>query len=254
MLFVGQKNPLPVNKGDSGTLERKELTAGMEHKIKIIALVFVFTLAFANVPFDAAAREGANEARTLKAGFVYTEYGFASPGDIDDRGTLRNPGEGNDVVRASKTEADEPEIDLDENEGEDVVADDPDPQAIEPEAVPDENDGEDEADVDENETIVDDPLFPRFEVIYALITETPATMSALPAQTSHFPGEAVLIEEGLTTEETSRDGVPGVWTFDGWTTNNAIVHMGFFGMPSEDILLAGAWTFTPSEEEADAAA
>lgn len=46
------------------------------------------------------------------------------------------------------------------------------------------------------------------------------------------------------TSDGTESGVPGTWTFSGWSTTDATVKDGTFTMPDNDVVLTGSWTFT----------
>lgn len=49
------------------------------------------------------------------------------------------------------------------------------------------------------------------------------------------------------SKETSKDGVPGAWTFNGWKSDQiSSIIDGTFNMPALDVTLVGSWTFKPN--------
>ncbi|MCL1797768.1 MAG: InlB B-repeat-containing protein, partial [Eggerthellaceae bacterium] len=89
---------------------------------------------------------------------------------------------------------------------------------------------------------------PYYKVTYALDTdsEAPATHSSLPTEKQYQVGSNVTVEGALTTTETTNaKGETGVWSFDGWETDDASVDAdGKFTMPGKDVAFTGSWTFT----------
>ena len=80
-------------------------------------------------------------------------------------------------------------------------------------------------------------------------TENPAAFSAVPATRSWENGKKVPVQEGLTTKETTKDGLIGVWTFDGWRIDGVPVTDRMFTMPEQDVTFTGSWSFKPNERQ-----
>ena len=95
-------------------------------------------------------------------------------------------------------------------------------------------------------------LFVRYiaMVSYTVTGDAPVNFTpAIPGDTPREPGTAVAIADGLTSAETSHNGVPGTWVFNGWTTEDldeSDITDGEFTMPSRDVAFVGTWTFTPA--------
>ena len=89
---------------------------------------------------------------------------------------------------------------------------------------------------------------PTYTVSYQVNGDAPTTFSPTldELESQEYEGDAVEVAEGLTTEETSKDGVSGTWTFNGWTTDDVEVDDGAFTMPGKDVTFTGSWTFTPN--------
>lgn len=83
------------------------------------------------------------------------------------------------------------------------------------------------------------------DVTYSVEGDTPADF-VLPEGQENVPaGTEVEVEAVPTTAETSKDGIPGTWEFEGWTAPEGItVTDGKFTMPAEAVEFTGKWTFT----------
>ncbi len=89
---------------------------------------------------------------------------------------------------------------------------------------------------------------PQYPVTYEVIDNNkPATSTDLPAEVEYYEGDPVAVAAALTTEETTRNGINGVWTFNGWTTSDATINNDSFTMPDKAVTLTGSWTFTPNQ-------
>ena len=89
----------------------------------------------------------------------------------------------------------------------------------------------------------------QYKVTYKLTsTDTPPDASTPPADSQYRYDETVSVAADLTTRETSNDGVPGTWTFSGWTTNDVTVTDGTFKMPAQNVEFTGHWTFTEANK------
>jgi len=85
---------------------------------------------------------------------------------------------------------------------------------------------------------------PTYSITYVVEGDAPASYSAVPtAETGILEGTAKTVKAGLTTTETTREGVVGTWTFNGWTTDDASVSNGAFAMPGSNVEFVGTWTF-----------
>ena len=98
-------------------------------------------------------------------------------------------------------------------------------------------------------TLNDSPKVPytkqAFTVSYRLTsTENPSDAGTAPAGGEYTQNETVPVASALTTTETTKDRVPGTWTFSGWTTKDATVKDGSFTMPGKNVEFTGSWTFT----------
>ena len=86
---------------------------------------------------------------------------------------------------------------------------------------------------------------PTFTITYTVEGDAPATFSEIsPIESGVLEGAEKTVAAGLTTTETTRDGVVGTWTFNGWTTDDAAVSNGVFKMPAQNVVFVGTWTFT----------
>ena len=82
------------------------------------------------------------------------------------------------------------------------------------------------------------------KVAYAVEGDAPATSSSLPAEQTYAVGADIPVAEGLTTTETDKDGIPGTWSFAGWTVPEGVTAGdGSFTMPDYDVTITGTWTF-----------
>ena len=88
----------------------------------------------------------------------------------------------------------------------------------------------------------------EYTVTYKVTGEEPITSSAVPTNEQHAIGTEVTVAGELTTTEDSHNGVPGTWTFSGWTTNDVTVDGGVFTMPAKDVEFTGHWTFTEANK------
>jgi uncharacterized repeat protein (TIGR02543 family) len=88
-------------------------------------------------------------------------------------------------------------------------------------------------------------------VTYKITNDAASTPggSAVPAAATAPSGTVQTVAGVPTTTWTTSDGtesgVPGTWTFSGWSTTDATVNKdGTFTMPDNDVVLTGSWTFT----------
>ena len=89
----------------------------------------------------------------------------------------------------------------------------------------------------------------QYKVTYKLTsTDNPSDASTPPVDNQYRYDETVDVAADLTTRETSNDGVPGTWTFSGWTTDDVTVNDGAFTMPAKDVEFTGHWTFTEANK------
>ena len=86
---------------------------------------------------------------------------------------------------------------------------------------------------------------PQYTVEYKVTGDAPATSSDFPDEDQYYEGDPVTVAGGLTTDEGSKDGVSGTWTFNGWTTEDAKIAEGTFIMPGKGVTLTGTWSFEP---------
>ena len=86
---------------------------------------------------------------------------------------------------------------------------------------------------------------PQYTVEYKVTGDAPATSSDFPDEDQYYEGDPVTVAGGLTTVETTKDGVSGTWTFSGWTTEDAEIAEGAFIMPGKGVTLTGTWSFEP---------
>ena len=90
----------------------------------------------------------------------------------------------------------------------------------------------------------------QFTVSYEVTgSERPETIQGtVPEDSKEYQGDSVKVAEALTTTETSKDGVPGTWTFSGWSADGIEVTDGSFTMPGAHVTFTGSWTFTPNAQ------
>ena len=74
-------------------------------------------------------------------------------------------------------------------------------------------------------------------------------VGTVPETSNEYQGSKVNVAADLTTEETTKDGVPGTWTFNGWKTEDVKVEDGSFTMPGNNVEFTGSWTFTAKTYE-----
>jgi hypothetical protein len=90
----------------------------------------------------------------------------------------------------------------------------------------------------------------EFEVSYLIEGAYPPAADGMPTTPqSHEEGSPVTVAADPTSTLTEKDGVPGTWTFDGWTSQSVVITGAgdTFIMPSNDVIIVGTWTFTPDE-------
>jgi len=89
-------------------------------------------------------------------------------------------------------------------------------------------------------------------VTYTVTSIAPTTFTlAVPSPETFAHNSSVEVAPALTTTETTHNGVPGTWTFSGWTTaspgvTQANIGSGAFYMPNNNVIFSGYWTFTPA--------
>ena len=89
----------------------------------------------------------------------------------------------------------------------------------------------------------------QYKVTYKLTsTDNPSDADTPPADRQYQYDETVSVAANLATQETSNDGVPGTWTFSGWTTDDVTVTDGTFKMPAKNVEFTGHWTFTEANK------
>ena len=88
----------------------------------------------------------------------------------------------------------------------------------------------------------------EYTVTYQVNGEEPTTSSNVPGDAQYAIGTEVTVADALTTTETSHNGVPGIWTFNGWTTDDVTVTDGVFKMPAQNVEFTGHWTFTEANK------
>ena len=91
----------------------------------------------------------------------------------------------------------------------------------------------------------------QYKVSYEVTgDEAPETIEGtVPEASDEYQGSKVTVANGLTTKETTKDGVPGTWKFSGWTTDDAKVEDGSFTMPGQNVEFTGSWTFVAKTYE-----
>lgn len=88
----------------------------------------------------------------------------------------------------------------------------------------------------------------KYEVTYKVNGDAPEGYTAPEAQTGLKAGDSVTLAAAGTTEETTKDGINGTWTFEGWTApEDVTVEDGTFTMPASNVEFTGSWTFTPAK-------
>ena len=88
---------------------------------------------------------------------------------------------------------------------------------------------------------------PTFDVTYKWENNVAPSDASLPeGETGKYEGDEITVANGYDPiTGTNSDGVPGTWTFDGWTSTNVDVSSGTFTMPAENVIITGSWKFTP---------
>ena len=89
---------------------------------------------------------------------------------------------------------------------------------------------------------------PTFDVTYKWENnEAPSDVSLPKGETGKYEGDEITVADGYEPViGTNSDGVPGTWTFSGWTTDDVEVSDGSFTMPASNVEFTGSWTFTPN--------
>lgn len=89
---------------------------------------------------------------------------------------------------------------------------------------------------------------PTFDVTYKWENNVAPSDASLPeGETGKYEGDEITVANGYDPiTGTNSDGVPGTWTFDGWTSTNVDVSSGSFTMPASNVEFTGKWTFTPN--------
>lgn len=83
-----------------------------------------------------------------------------------------------------------------------------------------------------------------YKVIYIIEGDSPAGYVAPTDSNDYLRGAEVTVAADASTTETTKDGVPGTWTFNGWTAPEGVtVEGGKFAMPAQDVEITGSWTF-----------
>ena len=82
----------------------------------------------------------------------------------------------------------------------------------------------------------------KYKVTYSLTTTENPNYGTLPDEASYFAGETVSVATKLITSDTTKDGLQGTWTFNGWKDGDSTVGT-TFTMPAEHVNLTGSWTF-----------
>ncbi len=86
-----------------------------------------------------------------------------------------------------------------------------------------------------------------YKVTYEWDGEAPSDVQPPAPETGKYEGEEITVAENPTSSAgTNNAGVPGTWTFDGWTSTNVDVSSGSFAMPANNVIITGKWTFTPN--------
>ena len=85
----------------------------------------------------------------------------------------------------------------------------------------------------------------KYTVTYSVEGDMPSDYTVPADVTDVVAGATVEVAATGTTAETSKDGIPGTWEFDGWTAPEGVtVEDGSFTMPANDVEFTGKWTFT----------
>lgn len=89
----------------------------------------------------------------------------------------------------------------------------------------------------------------KYEVTYKVNGDVPEGYNAPEKRTGLKAGDEVTVAAVGTTEEMTRDGVKGTWTFTGWTAPEGVEvgEGGKFTMPASNAEFTGSWTFTPAK-------
>ncbi|MSS13345.1 SHIRT domain-containing protein [Bifidobacterium tsurumiense] len=87
----------------------------------------------------------------------------------------------------------------------------------------------------------------KHSVEYEIIGDSPEESSALPASQEYEHNANVAIAGDLTTDSDVKDGIDGVWSFRGWTTDKVLTEAALGFAITKDTTLYGGWTFEPNQ-------
>lgn len=95
--------------------------------------------------------------------------------------------------------------------------------------------------------VFDKTAIDKYNVTYKVDGEVPTGYEVPEGQNGLKAGDSATLATAGTTEEKSKDGVRGTWTFSGWNIpQNVKVNEedGTFTMPASNVEFTGSWTFT----------
>lgn len=89
----------------------------------------------------------------------------------------------------------------------------------------------------------------KYNVSYVVNGDKPSDYQEPNGPKNQYAGTVLNMPSNLTTNDTAKDGVPGTWSFSGWTitapADLTADGSGQYTMPSSDVTITGSWTFTP---------
>ena len=88
----------------------------------------------------------------------------------------------------------------------------------------------------------------KYDVSYIVSGDKPADYVEPNGPKNVEVGTSLEMPENLTTKDQSKGGVPGIWTFSGWTITapeGLTASEGKYTMPAASVTISGSWSFTP---------
>ncbi|MDO5132074.1 MAG: Cna B-type domain-containing protein [Eubacteriales bacterium] len=91
-----------------------------------------------------------------------------------------------------------------------------------------------------------------YDVTYIVHGGTPSDFEKPEDLKNVAAGTPMDMPADPVTDDTSRNGVPGTWTFSGWkitSPDGLTASEGSYTMPEDDVVISGSWSFTPEDGE-----
>ena len=83
-----------------------------------------------------------------------------------------------------------------------------------------------------------------YSVAYTWVGDVPSGIDAAPSASTVKYGTTQLVETRPYAAGAIFTDESGIWTFNGWATDDVTVSNGQFRMPANDVLFTGSWTLT----------